>query len=217
MKYLTIIILLNSIVFFSGCSTNNQNKATKMETEENIKVSYINQSDKTFKAIKKQASTVIKQTEVELGKALKKALADGGPEHAIGFCNHKAMDITDSMSVAYGVKVRRIAKKNRNPVNATNDLESKIFKQYVMEYLAGVNSMPKVAVNSEGHPVYYKPIKINNMCLTCHGEPGETMSTELEKKILDIYPDDKAINFKDGQPRGMWAITFEKLTVNPEN
>lgn len=215
MKYLTIFLLLISIVFITSCAPKNETKSKKMETLKDVKVSYISQSDQTFKSIKKQASIVIKQTEVALGRALKKAIAEGGPEHAVEFCNLKAIQITDSMSVANGINIRRVAKKNRNPENATNDIESKIFKQYIMEYIAGVNLKPKVAVNADGHPVYYKPIKINSMCLTCHGEPGVTMSADLDKKIKEMYPDDKAIDFKDGHPRGMWAVTFNKLKINP--
>ena len=51
------------------------------------------------------------------------------------------------------------------------------------------------------------------MCLTCHGKPGETIPTNLAKKIEELYPDDKAINFEAGQPRGMWEITFNDIKL----
>lgn len=216
MKYFSIIFWLISFFLISSCSLNNEQKTEKKEqnNKDDVKVSYIYQNDETFNTIKKQGAIIVKQTEVALGTALKNAMKDGGPEHAIEFCNHEAMRITDSMSVLKDVTIRRIAKKNRNPKNATNEVESKIFKQYVMEYLTGTQTKPRIAINTEGHPVYYKLIKTNSMCLTCHGKPGETMSNDLAKKIQALYPEDKAINFEDGHPRGMWAVTFNKLNVD---
>ena len=43
---------------------------------------------------------------------------------------------------------------------------------------------------------------------------GETMTQNIADKITELYPNDKAINFEDGHPRGMWAITFNDITVN---
>ncbi len=214
MKFSSIIIVV-SILVITSCNSNDTNEDTKKEEKKDVKVSYIHQNDQTSDAIKHQGARIVKQTEVALGTALKKAMAEDGPEYAIQFCNHEAMPLTDSISKAEGVTIRRIAKKNRNPKNETNDVESKVFKQYIMEYLAGVTLKPRIASDAQGHPVYYKPIITNNMCLTCHGKPGETMTHDIAKKIKELYPNDKAINFESGHPRGMWAITFTKLNINP--
>jgi len=215
MKYLNIISFVISIVVITACNPKAENESNNKEKKgDDVKVSYIYQNDETFKTIKKQGAIIVKQTEVALGTALKNAMAEGGPEYAIDFCNLEALHITDSMSTDKGVIIKRVAKKNRNPKNETDDIESKIFKQYVMEYLTGAPLKPRIAVNKDGHPVYYKIIKTNSMCLTCHGIPGETMSNDLAKKIRELYPEDKAINFEDGHPRGMWAVTFSKLNIN---
>ncbi len=207
-----------SLVFgLISCDTAQDKKEKASSGDKDVKVSYIYQNDKTFKAIKKKGAAISTITQVELGKALNAALAQGGPEYAVGFCNLEALRITDSIADSEQVTVRRLAKKNRNPKNAMDDVESKIFKQYIIDYLHGRNLDSRIALNSEGHPVFYKPIMTNSMCLNCHGSPGSTMSEDLAGKIKELYPDDKAINFEDGQPRGMWAITFNKIVVNPED
>lgn len=217
MKQLNLVYIITLIVLISSCSPKHTAESNDKpeKKEDDVKVSFIHQSDKTFDAIKKQGSIIAKQTQVELGTALNKAINEGGHEFAIGFCNHEAMQITDSMATDKGVIIRRLAKKNRNPNNAMDAVESKIFKQYIMEYLSNTPMEPRIAVNDNGNPVYYKPIITNSMCLSCHGKPGESMSTGLAEKIREIYPDDKAIDFSPGHPRGMWAITFTKLKINP--
>ncbi|MBT3174652.1 MAG: DUF3365 domain-containing protein [Lentimicrobiaceae bacterium] len=210
-NYLIIFMFI-----LSSCS-NTPTQTIKEETKEkDVKVSYISQNNQAFKTIKKKGSSIAIITQVELGKSLKNAMASGGPENAISFCNLDAMRITDSIAKAENVIVKRLAKKNRNVANKMDDFESKIYKQYVMEYLDKKPLKAKVAVNQNSNPVYYKPILTNNMCLTCHGTPGSTMTNELNDKIKELYPDDKAINFEDGQPRGMWAITFANVNVNPK-
>ncbi len=215
MKYSYIIIGITLSIIISSCSSNNTEDSNEKDINDNVKVSYIHQDDQTFDAIKKQGAIIAKQTQVELGTALKNAILKGGHEYAVNFCNLEALTITDSMATNKDVIIRRLAKKNRNPENAMDEVESKIFKQYVMEYLQAKPMKPRIAINGEGHPVYYKPIITNDMCLSCHGKPGETMSTGLAEKIKEQYPDDKAINFDSGHPRGMWAITFTKLNINP--
>lgn len=210
----TLVIPL--IIIVSGCLPNGSkdiNNDKGKSKDKDVKVAYIHQNDEQFKALKDKGAKIAKVTQVTLGKALNSAITEGGHEYAIDFCNEKALSITDSVSDSEQVSIRRIAKKYRNPQNATDDIESKIFKQYIMEYLSGAPLKAKLAINQNGNPVYYKPIITNSMCLSCHGTPGETMTFDIAETIREKYPADKAINFKAGHPRGMWAITFEGINV----
>ncbi len=215
---LTIILLMiaASILIFA-CSSNNSNGNRSEKEDNNIdntKVSYVYQNDAKFDALNKKGAKIVKISEVALGSKLKKAIAEGGLEYAIDFCNLEAMKITDSLSKAQGVTIKRIAQKNRNPQNKANETEAKIFKHYVMDYLTGKPLKPRMAINDNNNPVYYRPIITNNMCLSCHGTPNETIPPELFRKINEKYPEDKAIDFKAGHPRGMWAITYNNIKVN---
>jgi uncharacterized lipoprotein YehR (DUF1307 family) len=214
MKYLLIIINITIILSFTSCSPcDNSTEKEDNNSNADVKVSYVYQNDAQTKNIKRKGATIVKLATLTLGKALNKAVLEDGAEKAIDFCSHQAMSITDSLATAEGVTIRRLAKKNRNPENETNAVESKIYKQYVMEWLSKRPLEPKITIDNDGHPVYYKPIIINQKCLTCHGKPGETMPENIASKIKELYPNDKAINFEDKHPRGMWAITFNNIKI----
>lgn len=57
---------------------------------------------------------------------------------------------------------------------------------------------------------FYAPIKVNAMCLQCHGKVGETLKSEDYAVIQKYYPNDKAVGYVDGDLRGMWSIQFKK-------
>ena len=214
MKNLSIIIIFTFIFSIISCTSNiKESDKQQTKSDDNVRISYVFQDDEQTKSIRRRGAVIAKISTVALGKALQKAMKDGGQEHALDFCNHEAMRITDSLSKAEGAIIRRVAKKFRNPKNEVTPVESKIFKQYIMEWLSGVTLKSKIAINENGHPVFYKPIITNKNCLICHGTPGETMPQNISDKIAALYPNDKAINFEDGHPRGMWVITFPDITV----
>ena len=214
MKYLNQVLFVIIIFSVISCNTDtNESEKQKNITDEQDKISYISLSDVNAKAIQKRGATITKVAATELSSALKKAIKNEGAEKAILFCNLNAIKITDSLATAENVTIRRIAIKNRNPENEVNAKESEIFTEYLMEWQDGKTLESKIAIDNNGHPVYYKPIIINKKCLTCHGEPGKTMPSNIASKIEELYPDDKAINFEDGHPRGMWAITFINITL----
>lgn len=214
MKYFLKYLGLSMVVLIVGCTTDTQKNNDENKADDGVKVSYVFQNDKETKSLKKRGAVITKLSTIAIGGALKKAIKKGGIEYALEFCNHEANRITDSLSKANNVVIKRVAKKNRNPNNEANALESKIYKQYIMEWLTNKTLTPKLAINENGHPVYYKPIILNNNCLVCHGKPGENIPENISAKIAELYPDDKAINFEDGHPRGMWAITFTDITAN---
>ena len=146
------------------------------------------------------------------GKALKKelraAIKEGGLEYAVTFCNTRAMEITDSISKAENVDISRLAKKFRNPSNEMNERETNIYKNYVLSFVAKDDLNAKISWNDQGEPTYYYPIMVEGLCLKCHGTPGKEVDMNLANKIAELYPNDIAMQFKAGDPRGMWAISF---------
>ncbi len=230
MKY-TLLWLAGVSLLLASCGSRlekkekaHQNQDVNIETsKESIKpphkpaqkpVDYVDiKDDSTRKALMEQGRIIAARTQRALGKELKSAIKSGGLEYAVAYCNTKAMPLTDSMSTTYHVDIRRLAKKFRNPENETNKVESEIFKNYVLAYIEKRPMYEGLSPDNSGHPVYYRPIKVDNLCLSCHGKPGEHIPNQLATKIASLYPDDKAINFELGQPRGMWAITFKDYKV----
>ena len=214
MTYLKATLVLVILVLIVRCNSNNQ-KSDKQQLTQNqeIEISYLDTNYVLYTKVQKSGSEIVTLSTNTLGIILKKTIKKDGAEKALEFCNHKAINITDSLSKIKNVIISRIAEKNRNPDNILSQSESIIYKNYSEELLAGKTLEPRIIIDENEHPVYYKPIIINKKCLTCHGTPGETMPHSIATKITELYPNDNAINFKDGDLRGMWAITFKNITL----
>ncbi|RLD35392.1 MAG: hypothetical protein DRI88_11020 [Bacteroidetes bacterium] len=217
-KYVVIAL----VFLLSGCVQHKANKKTEKEPQKELSATnstsgsaneYIALNDSVRNALIVRGKDIARKTTSALQKHLKKAIKEEGLEYAVNFCYTKAMELTDSVSEAESVTVRRLAKKYRNPVNETDPEESELFKSYILEWLGGRPLSPKIIPDKEGHPVFYDPMYVGTVCLNCHGEPGKNITPELMKTISELYPEDKATNFKKGQPRGMWAITFTEYKV----
>ena len=216
---LTWTVVLIVAFIFTGCNNqNNSQGKDKQQSSENTtslqkETNYIVLNDSMRTVLIKKGKEVSKITAGALQKHLKAAIKEGDMPYAIKFCNSKAMELTDSVSKAESVIVRRLAKKYRNSENETDSTESEIFKKYIIEWLGGKPLKPQIIPDEEGHPVYYNPIRVGTLCLKCHGTPGKNITPELQKTIDKLYPGDKATGFKKGWLRGMWAITFPEYTI----
>ena len=213
MKILFTISLLAGVLLLGACSSQNSQKKEENKSQETVKIQL---NDSTKNALILRGDDIAKHAQLAFQSSLKKAIKTHGKAYAIGFCNNKAMEITDSVSAAQNVQIRRLAKKYRNPLNETNAAESEIYKTYILDWLKRKTLYAKVIPNEQGQPVYYRPIGIQPVCLNCHGVPGEDIPSPLAEKIAALYPDDKAVNFHKGELRGMWAITFTEYVVEED-
>lgn len=176
-------------------------------------VTSITLNDSMQRVIKARGREISKKTAGALKSELQAAIRSGGPENAVMFCSTRAMEITDSVSVAEQVIVQRLAKKNRNPANQLDENQSNLYKGYVLTFMNKERPYATVGWNEQGNPIYYYPITVESACLNCHGTPGQEVNPKVAEKIAELYPDDQAMNFRQGDPRGMWAITFPEYKV----
>ena len=129
-----------------------------------------------------------------------------GTLEALAFCNIQAIPLTDSMSVNYNAKIKRVSDKNRNPKNNANAEELKYIAQFKKDFAEQKEIKPIVL--EEGNKVqFYYPIETNSMCLQCH---GTQIKPEVSRQILKLYPKDLAVGYNEGDVRGIWSITFDK-------
>lgn len=143
------------------------------------------------------------------------AMKEGGPVHAVDFCNLRAMPLTDSISKMHNVTIQRVTDKTRNP---SNGLKTEADQLAWESSLNAYNSLdpespgPTHFVQNENNTsVYYKPIKIGmETCLKCHGEPGKQIDKLTEMMLNEKYPEDEAINYQLNDLRGMWKISFKE-------
>jgi hypothetical protein len=135
------------------------------------------------------------------------AMQEGGVPNAIAYCNEEALPITARQSEKYGVKISRVAVRNRNEQNIANNEEQTLFTDWENAMNANEPLQPKL-LKVDKKKVFYRPITMKPMCLSCHGEVGTQISSENYDVIKSFYPHDKAIDFADGSLRGAWKVEF---------
>ncbi len=148
-------------------------------------------------------------TKAILGKNLMNAIQTNGTEHAVDFCNIKAIPLTDSMSVEFGATIKRVSDKPRNSGNQANIKELSFIEELKVKIAKGEKLSPKV-IEHDNKVLAYYAIETNKMCLQCHGVSGTDVKTSTLAKIKTKYPTDKALGYKENEIRGIWVVEMKK-------
>ncbi len=190
MKKLSLVLITAGFVL--GC---NQVSTVTVKPEEEKKIKEVGES-----------------VSIKLLKTLKgeliSSMQQGGPNQAVEVCSKKALFLTNQIEKETGYSVKRTSFKYRNPVNAPDKYETEALKYF--QEAASKGNLPKYyiqGINENGKIVYiyYKPLKVEGVCLTCHGDP-QLMDRNLVNKIKTLYPNDKAIGYKEGDFRGVVRV-----------
>lgn len=156
-----------------------------------------------------EAKAAIKQLAGSLKKELKASMQTGGPVAAIGVCNTQAMPITGQVATEHGLQISRVSLKNRNPVNAANDWQTVVLEDFERQKSAG-KDVTKIAwtetVDVEGGQEFrfMKAMPTGPVCLMCH---GKQIAPEVTEAIANLYPEDKATGYSEGDIRGAFVVT----------
>lgn len=157
----------------------------------------------------KKGADITAATGKAMGGTLMSTLKEQGPVAAAQFCNVKAPSIVGDLQKEHHVLISRKTLKPRNPKNQANRQEAAIINQYMADAAAGKQLEPIVMKTGSGRVAYYAPIKIATpVCLKCHGTVGHEVAEADYAEIKKLYPRDKAINYKEGDLRGIWSIVF---------
>lgn len=191
-RFLTFAIILSAV----GCGISDKGKLPEEEAQ----------------AYRDKGAEIVQLTGSTLVGKLTKAIADTGIVGAIEYCNVNAYPIVDSVSKANGVVVRRTSVKYRNPNNKPSDFEKKLLGLYKHAKEKGEELKPQIGIDQKGMVTYYQPITVQSLCLNCHGTQDNGYARATFNKVNELYPDDKAFNYKLGDLRGMWVVKFSDST-----
>jgi hypothetical protein len=158
----------------------------------------------------KKGNMIAKISFETISGELQKALADGGIENALRYCNERAYPITDSLAAANQVTIKRVSNKYRNPRNKADKMEEYLIKGFGIDLSEGNDLSPKVVLKDDS-VIFYKPIITQALCLNCHGTPGKEITFSNDSLIQALYPRDKAVDYQVNQLRGLWRIGFKKM------
>jgi Protein of unknown function (DUF3365) len=137
------------------------------------------------------ARTTVAALGTRLMGELLAAETEGGAKQAIEVCGKVAPEIAREVAGRLGGRIGRTSHRLRNPENAPPD--------WIADLMA---EEPRVYLGPDGEMGVTLPIPTKAMCLTCHGAP----EGELLAKIDELYPDDKARGFAEGDLRGQFFV-----------
>ncbi|MBO1923267.1 DUF3365 domain-containing protein [Thiomicrorhabdus sp. 6S3-12] len=159
-----------------------------------------------------EARQMAKEFGGQLKPALKGAMKAGGPIEAVAMCNTKAPAIAKAVSEKHDWNVNRVSLKPRGATATPDAWETQTLKWFEEQIAAGVS--PKTLekfeiVKADGKETirYMKPVMTGGVCLTCHGS-AQQIPDGVKAKLAQLYPNDKATGFKEGDIRG--AFSFQK-------
>lgn len=146
----------------------------------------------------------------KLGGELKAAVAASGPEGAIGVCKERAPQIAAEVSKQFNFDVKRVSPKNRNPAGVPDAWEAEA--QAGLEKRLAAGEKPETldtwqVVSTPGGKQfrYAKALPVQQLCLTCHGDPA-TIPEPVKARLAAEYPNDKATGYGLGMVRGIVSV-----------
>jgi hypothetical protein len=105
--------------------------------------------------------------------------------------------------------IGRTSLKLRNPANAPDNWELAVLKQFEARKEQGesADKLEFFAVidDDQGQKTfrYMKAIPTAALCLNCH---GENVPAEVDAKLKELYPNDQARGFQEGDLRGAFTL-----------
>jgi hypothetical protein len=165
-------------------------------------------SEKEQKDYLQKGQMLAQQSFAALSGRLMAAIEQGGIPHAVKYCNVAALPLIDSLSNAHQANIRRTSLKVRNRQDVAQGWEKEVLEAYQILLAEGKKPAPMVKKLDQKRVAFAMPIFIAQPCLKCHGKLGETLNEQHYTTIKQLYPQDQAIGYVDGDWRGMWSITF---------
>ena len=167
-------------------------------------------AEENMDALKGEAKGLVKMFFGELKGELMGAVKAGGPAHAIGVCSEKAPEIANGLAEKSGWRVARTSLKLRQPGNQADAWEASVLRKFDQMRAEGADPATMAAakiVERDGKKVFrfMKAIPTAKLCLNCH---GQSLDPKVDAALNELYPDDKARGYTEGQIRG--AFTLEK-------
>ncbi|MCB9265944.1 MAG: DUF3365 domain-containing protein [Lewinellaceae bacterium] len=167
-------------------------------------------TNKEREAVLEKGAGITSATFAALSGQLRNALQKEGVAGAVKYCNLVAYPLVDSLSRVHGAAIRRTSLKVRNPEDKPTDAELAVLQEYHTLAEAGEPLQPAVRAIDASTVAYYAPIQTQELCLKCHGIPGETIKEDDYAIIRQLYPEDEAIGYQAGDLRGMWSVRLKR-------
>ncbi|HMQ49415.1 MAG TPA: DUF3365 domain-containing protein [Saprospiraceae bacterium] len=161
-------------------------------------------------AFEEKGQQIVAASFAALSAQLQQALQRGGVPEALSYCHLAAHPLVDSLSKVHSAGIKRTSLRLRNPANAPTSEEKEALAHFEKAIQNGESLQPYAQLLEGKEVAYYAPIQINALCLQCHGKVGSDIKTVDAELIAQLYPQDQATGYVDGEWRGIWSIRLSK-------
>ncbi len=151
----------------------------------------------TQKAQQELVATAVNALASEMMGELSAALDSGDAGAAIAVCKEKAPGVAANIHETYGVKIGRTSHKLRNAAN--------VAPEWADPFVTDLAEDPTYVAGPNGELGALLPIKLRAECQMCHG-PVEGIDEGIMAAIAEVYPDDQALGFIEGDLRGWFWV-----------
>ncbi len=197
------ILIITLALLLVGCGSSDKTEVTPK------KVDTTNQQLEMQQASSLLITHFMKSLKSELMKGVK----EGGFENAISACQTKAPEIASKFSTE-NWSIKRVTNKPRNQLNIADAHQQEILALFA-------DSLKKFELFEEWQDVenkkdyyFYKPIYMGKFCLKCHGD-SQTIDEKAAAALEEKYQDDKAVDYNEGDLRGMFVVQIESAEILP--
>ena len=178
------------------------------------KIEFVDPMSPAVSALKRHGEAGAGVVSKRLLDALNAALAKGGPESAVAFCQTQAPALTAEKlpNRSPVTAVKRTSLRLRNPANAPDDPERAALDRVAAALAKGEPPPPiliqRILASDTAKPEWrvYKPIVIQAACLVCHGDPA-AQPPGLRAALQQHDPADAATGYAAGDWRGLLRLT----------
>ena len=131
---------------------------------------------------------------LDLMGALTAELAATDEVGAVSLCREAAPRLSREHAAELDGRMGRTSHRLRNSANQA--------PPWIADLQA---TEPRVYLGPDGEMGVTLPIKTKKMCLSCHG-PETELKPALVEKLAELYPDDQATGFAEGDLRGQFWV-----------
>lgn len=197
------LVRLSAILLITGLIGCQQSQPPQTATNEKSEQPDADQVDDTAK---QKAITAKDALFAKLSGRLIEVMSTDGPAAAISVCSREATAIAAEVGEEQGVAIGRTSFNLRNAKNTPPDWARSFVEERVED--------PQFVAMPNGSTGAFLPIRLKQKCLVCHG-PTESIAADVRSKLSELYPDDQATGFNEGDLRGWFWV--EVPSVDGDN
>jgi len=207
-----LLLATGLCMLLTACDQNSEKEAANT-AKDNVAEAVEKVSTKPAMSAEKKAAVddakkITKAFGGALKSKLKAAMKEGGAINALHICNNEATPIAEKAAKESNALVSRVSLKNRNTNNIPNDWQRTVLEDFDARAAKG-ESVKKMAfakiVDNDGKKQlrFMKALPTGGLCLACH---GANIDADVQAKLTELYPADKAVGYEKGQVRGAVVI-----------